>query len=246
VQLAAIVTVSTCVRFALARNSPIPWLMPDELVYAGLGRQLAEGQVTPSLWAYGPLYPLLIAPFERLLSPQRAFEAIQLFNAGAFSLAAVPAFSLARRVLSRDRAIAAAAFVLLVPGGFYTSRAMTEAVAYPLALCALLAIVRAVERQTLRAQALAVTAIGIASCARIELLGLAAVFPVTAAALALRDRRALPARSLWSLLRPYRVLVALGIAGAPLLYAVALRGSVASSHGFAMGGCPRCGLPPRF
>jgi multisubunit Na+/H+ antiporter MnhF subunit len=83
---------------------------------------------------------------------------------------------------------------------------MTEAVAYPLALCSLLAIVRAVERPTLQAQVLAVAAIGLASSVRIELLGLAAVFPVTVVAVALRDRRARPDRSLWSLLRPYRVM----------------------------------------
>jgi hypothetical protein len=53
-QLAAIIIVSTCVRFVLARGASIPWLMPDELVYAGLGRQLAEGQVTSSRWGVGP------------------------------------------------------------------------------------------------------------------------------------------------------------------------------------------------
>lgn len=233
--LAAIVAVSACLRFVSARTAPIPWLMPDELIYAGLGRKLADGTVTSSLWAYGPVYPLLIAPFERVLSPQRAFEAIQLFNACAFSLAALPSFALARRVLSSNRAVVAAGLVLLVPGGFYTSRAMTESVAYPLALCALLAIVRTVERPTLRAQALAVAIIGLTACVRIELLGLALVFAVTVFAVALADRRAQPGRSLSGLLRPYRTLGTLGIAGAALLGVVAIRGAVGASHGFSTG-----------
>ena len=101
-----LVIVSAGIRYALARRIVAPWIMVDELVYSELaksfadaGRFLLRGEHTA---AYGLVYPAILSPawalFDRV--PQ-AYAAAKAINAVVVSLAAIPAYLLARRACSR-------------------------------------------------------------------------------------------------------------------------------------------------
>ena len=183
VWLVGMVAVSSMFRFWLARSSPTPWIMPDEYIYAELSRGLATtghfavngaGMAT---WSYGPLYPLLIAPSWLLTgSATQAYAAIQLINCVAMSSAAVFAYYLGRRVLDKQLAFFLAVLTVLVPSMVYSSKAMTESLAYPVFLAAVLAVTAALERPTRRRQGLALFAIGIAVLTRVEMVMLVPAF----------------------------------------------------------------------
>ncbi|HEU0305164.1 MAG TPA: glycosyltransferase family 39 protein [Gaiellaceae bacterium] len=152
--LAGIVIVSTSLRYALGRGTPAPWIMVDELIYSELaksfadtGRFLVRGEATA---AYGVVYPALIAPAWALFeSVPQAYAAAKAINALVMSLAAVPAYFLARRVLSAPFALAAAAFAVAVPSMVYTATLMTENAFYPLFVAAALVMVLWLERPTM-------------------------------------------------------------------------------------------------
>ncbi len=151
--LVGIVGVSTVVRYVLGRGTPAPWIMVDELIYSELAKSLAEsgrflvrGEATA---AYGIVYPTLIAPAWALFeSVPQAYAAAKAINALVMSLAAVPAYFLARRVLAEPLALAAAALTVAVPSMVYTATLMTENAFYPLFLAAALAMVLWLERPT--------------------------------------------------------------------------------------------------
>ena len=151
--LAGIVTVSTLVRYVFGRGSVAPWIMVDELIYSELAKSLADsgrflvrGEATA---AYGIVYPALIAPAWALFeSVPQAYAAAKAINAFVMSLAAVPAYFLARRVLAEPLALVAAALTVAVPSMVYTATLMTENAFYPLFLAAALAMVLWLERPT--------------------------------------------------------------------------------------------------
>ena len=64
------------------------------------------------------------------------------------SLAAVPAYLLARRVVSGRLALLAAVLTVALPSMVYTGTVMTENVFYPLVLTLTLALVLVLERPT--------------------------------------------------------------------------------------------------
>ena len=147
----AIVAASAFLQTALAWRRPTPGYFPDEYMYAELGRSILE---TGSPLVRGEsahflplLYPLLTAPAWLWADVEHAYRTIQAFNGVAMSLAAIPAFLLARRLRVGDRlAVAAAALAVLLPELLYSSAAMAETLAYPLALATAAAAVAALER----------------------------------------------------------------------------------------------------
>jgi Dolichyl-phosphate-mannose-protein mannosyltransferase len=151
--LTGIVALSTLVRFVLARRIAAPWIMVDEIIYSELAKGFAEsGQFLirgePS-GSYGFVYPLLISPAYALFdSLPQAYEALKAINALLMSLAAVPAYLLARRVLPQGFSLLAAVSAVAIPSLVYTGNVMTENAFYPLFLCAALALVLALERPT--------------------------------------------------------------------------------------------------
>jgi hypothetical protein len=155
----SLVVVSTLIRIALSRRAVAPWIMPDEIVYSDLARSFAatgefarRGHATS---AYGVVYPLLISPAYFVFdSVPRAYAAVKGINAGLMSLAAVPIYVLARRVVSVRGALIAAALTLALPAMGYTATIMTENAFLPLFCVTALALVRALERPTLGRQAL--------------------------------------------------------------------------------------------
>ncbi len=155
--LTGIVVLSVLVRLALARRMVAPWIMVDELLYSELaksfaehGRFLVRGVPSEGL---GVVYPVLIAPaFKLFASVPDAYAAAKWINSIVMSLAAVPAYFLARRVVRPGLALLAALLTVAVPSMVYTGTLMTENVFYPLFLCVALLLVLALERPTVPRQ----------------------------------------------------------------------------------------------
>jgi hypothetical protein len=184
----AVVLVSAVLQTALAWRRATPGYFPDEYMYAELGRSLLE---TGSPLVRGEqaafvslLYPVLTAPAWLWDDAESAYRTIQAFNAVAMSLAAVPAYLLARRLGAGARlSVGAAVLVVAAPELVYAGSVMAEAVAYPLAIAVAWAALRAVERPSVGAQALVLVLGGAAATARIQLavLPLCYVLAVVAA-----------------------------------------------------------------
>ncbi len=207
--LTAIVALSAVVRLVFALRVEAPWIMVDELIYSELGRGLAAGdgfsiRGVPTN-AYGFVYPLLLAPAYAIFdSLPQAYAAVKAINAVVMSLAALPAYFLARRVLPTGLSLLAALLSVSLPSLAYTGEVMTENVFYPLFLCVVLALVLALERPTVGRQLLLLGLCVFAYLTRAQAL---AFFPAIVVAPVLAGR--------W---RSFRVLY--GTLGAAALLAV--------------------------
>src|SRR5439155_10230492 len=171
--LTGLVAVSAAIRLQLSRGSPAPWIMVDELIYSELAKSFAATghflvRDHPS-GGYGIVYPLVIAPAWAVYrAVPDAYAAGKAINSVAMSLAAVPAYFLARRVLSRPLALGAAALAISVPSMVYTATLMTENAFYPIFLATLLAIVVWLERPTTMRTAVMLAAVGVAYLTRAQ------------------------------------------------------------------------------
>lgn len=224
----AAVVVSAFVVYALAGAAiGSPHAFADELLYFEAATSVAEGDglsVRGRSYAYGPLYPLAVAPLVRLApNLEEAWIAAKVLNALFLALTAVPVFLLARRLLDPWPAVAAAGLALAIPSAKYVSILMTESLAYLAAAWALYAMMLAFERPTWGRQVVALVAIGAAVGVRIQFVALAVAYVlalVLAAALVpgrLERPVALARRYL-----PTEAAVALGVGA--LLLLPALRG----------------------
>jgi hypothetical protein len=151
--LVTIVAVSFLLRAWLARGMLGPFIMVDELIYSELAKSFADSLTFAvrgiATTGYGALYPVLIAPgyvaFGRVPD---AYAAIKTINSLLMSLAAIPAYLLARRVAGKGLSLAAAVLAVAVPSMVYTAVVMTENAFYPVFLLATLALVTLLERPT--------------------------------------------------------------------------------------------------
>ncbi len=113
-----------------------PFIFVDELIYSELARSFAAGgeflvRGEPS-GGYGVLYPVLVSPAYVLFdSLPAAYAAVKAINAVLMSLAAVPAYFLARRMLGPGLSLLAALLAVAVPSMVYTGTVMTENAFYP-------------------------------------------------------------------------------------------------------------------
>jgi len=151
--LAGIVVASAIVRYALSRRVAAPWIMVDELIYSELAKSFAAtGHFLirdEHHGSYGFLYPLLISPaWKAFAAVPQAYAAAKAIGSVAMSLAAVPAFFLARRVLSPRPSLFVALLAVAIPSMAYTGTLMTETVFYPVFLCVALALVLMLEEPT--------------------------------------------------------------------------------------------------
>jgi hypothetical protein len=193
--LALLVAGSTALRLWLVSRTQAP-VIPDEFVYAELAHSFRDswafeirGQAI-SVWSFGPLYPMAVSVAYALADDAYgAYRLVLGINCLLWSCAAVPAYLLARRLLAGGPALFVAALSVLVPAGVYTTKVMTESLAYPAFLLACLAVVAALERPTLRAQLLALSAIGLAVLARGQLAALAPAYLTAIGLVALVERR---------------------------------------------------------
>ena len=166
------------------RNVSEWYIMTDELQYLKLGQSLSDGSFPrPTLRGehvelLSLLYPILIAPAVALLSAPEGYQLLHTVNAMLFASTAIPVYLLAREVgVARLPAYVAAALAVVVPWAAITGVVMTESAAYPAFVWALLAIQRALVVPSLRRDAVALAAIGVAFFARTQFIGLAIAFP---------------------------------------------------------------------
>jgi 4-amino-4-deoxy-L-arabinose transferase-like glycosyltransferase len=221
--LAALVLLSTGIRFGAAQAFTTPWIAPDEMVYGLIGE---------SLWTHGTLEVRgLPTPYYSILTPALVGAPLALFDladgvqwarllqALAASLVAVPTYRWAVRMTSTGWALAAAALTLAAPALHYSGFLMTEPLTLTVVAAALLALARAVEEPTMWRYGVFAAWATAAAAVRLQALLLlpAFLFAVALDALAARDR---------ARLRPLAAL-----AGLAALVGVAILGIVVIRNG---------------
>jgi hypothetical protein len=165
-------------RFLAARSIPGPWYV-DEFVYASSARKIAADW-TLLVRDFGGdfyLYPRLLASAWTASSMATTYALAQAINALLITLAVVPIYLWARRLLPPLGRLAVVALVLALPTGLYASLLVTENAFFPAFLLAAFALAVALESPTLRAQLLALAAIGLACSVRLQGLVFALIVP---------------------------------------------------------------------
>ena len=184
--LGGLIAVSAFLRFFLtALRLPTPFYLPDEYTYSALARGIAETgrPVIRNAPAHFPalLEPLLAAPFWLTGDPQLAFRLTQAEHTIAISLAAVPAYLIARRVgLDSRFSLGIAVLVLASPNLVFGSLVVADPIAYPLVLGSVYAAIVALETPSRRTQLAVVGLVGLATFARVQYVLLVPVFVVAA------------------------------------------------------------------
>jgi hypothetical protein len=202
--LATIVLLSFAFRAWLSHGMVAPFIFVDELVYSELARSLADGgerlvRDVPAT-GYGLVYPLLISPayaaFDSLVD---AYDAVKVVNSLVMSLAAVPAYLIARRMLPAGLSLLAAVLAVAMPSLVYTATVMTENVFYPLFLLASLQLVLVLERPTAARIVAMFGVLVLAFATRVQALAFVPALVVAPVLLSWFERRTLREG-----LRPYR------------------------------------------
>jgi hypothetical protein len=171
---------------AALTSQVVDWyVMTDELLYERLAISIANlGSPLPQIHGelignVNQLYPLLLAPFfhDRLVPP--ALLDAHVLNAFVMSSACLPTFLLARAVTgSRRLAYLVAALSVCIPWIPLSSMLMTEVVAYPAFMWAMLAVYRAALSPRSRNDIVMVVALGLATFARTQFVVLFLVVPI--------------------------------------------------------------------
>jgi hypothetical protein len=159
--------------------------LPDEMVFQRLGISIwrdhslvprIHGEFVRSL---DQLYPLLIAPIVGNGYVSDDLTQIRVLNAFLITSACIPAYLLARRVSGRRWVgYLVAVLSICLPWITIAPFILTEVVAYPAFLWAILAIQRALVRPSARTDLVALGAISVAFFARTQLVGLLGVLPL--------------------------------------------------------------------
>jgi hypothetical protein len=184
VAVALLVAVSIVLRVWLGRAVPTPWIAPDEMIYALLGRTLYRtGRLAiegAHSGYYTLLYPVLIGGPLAWASPARGYEVAKALGGVAMSLAAVPAYLWARTVVPPRSAVAVAALTLAIPAFALTGLLMTETLFYPVALTAAWAAARVLVEPTRGRQLTLVALVAAAALVRLQGVVLVLVFATAA------------------------------------------------------------------
>ncbi|HUG65658.1 MAG TPA: glycosyltransferase family 39 protein [Gaiellaceae bacterium] len=196
--LAAIVVGSTVVRAILARDLVAPFIFVDELIWSEIARGIADAgepllrdEPNPG---YSIVYPLLISPVYALVeSLPDAYAGVKAVNALLMSLAAVPAYFLARRVVRDRLALLAALMAVAIPSMAYTGTVMTENAFYPLFLIVTLVLVVVLERPTPLLVVALLALVGLAFATRVQAVAIAPAVLLAPVMLAVFERRSLAA-----------------------------------------------------
>jgi type III secretory pathway component EscS len=192
--LAALVGLSFAVRLVVGWLRATPNYFSDEYLYAELGRSLVESGRPlvrgVELGFPALLQPLVTAPAWLADDVWLSYRLIQALGALAMSLAAVPAYLLARRVgATRPLGLGVAAFTLAIPDLLFASWVLAEPFAYPLLLGAVLTATTAIAEPSRRNGLIFVACAGLAVFARAQFAVLPLCFLAAAVAAGLRERR---------------------------------------------------------
>jgi hypothetical protein len=174
VWLAGIVLASFGGRLFAAVARLTPYYLPDEYIYPSLARSLAE-HGRPLIRGAGVHFPALLDPLVTAPiwlvtdDPLTAFRLTQGVHAILFSLAAIPAYLLCRRLdLPRSIGLAVAALAVAIPDGVYASTMLADPLAYPLVLAAVYTGICVVARPSVRMQLAFAAFSALAVLARIQ------------------------------------------------------------------------------
>src|SRR3954447_13106618 len=172
--VAGIVVASFCGRLIAAAGRPVPHYLPHEYIYPSLARSFAEPG-RPLIRGVGVHFPALLDPLVTAPvwlvthDPVRAYGITQGLHAVFVSLAALPAYLLAKRLgVAPWLAVAVAALAVAVPDGVYASSMLADPLAYPLLLASIYLGRCLVERSTLGLQVAFALASALAVLARVQ------------------------------------------------------------------------------
>ena len=214
--LAALICASIVARAVSGLRIGGLWIVPDEMIWGGLGRRLWEhGDLRlfgEEQRVFGVVYPALVGGPLSLAGLERGYDLLKVLQPIVMSATAVPVYLWARRLASPGWSLLAAALTLAVPGLLYSGLVMSETVFYPVVVLAAWATAAALEEPTPRRQALLVGAVVLATATRLQalVLPLAVLCAAGLYALFLRDaRRAL---RLWPAMAAFLVLGAAWLA----------------------------------
>jgi hypothetical protein len=225
------------VRILLTRSIPAPWIMGDELHYSELARSFASNGVMrfrEEPWTLPTIYPVLVSPAWLATSVETAYAVAKVLNVLLMTLAAIPFFLWARRLVRPVLALVATLLVLLLPAVLYANMIMTESAFLPAFLLWILLAARALERPTLLRQVLAIVSIGLPVAIRAQGIVLVPILLTALLLKVLLDARAdgrLAIGSLVKRLRAYVVTFA-AVGGLALAY-IALK--LVQGHGLSSG-----------
>ena len=121
---------------------------------------------------------------------------MQLLQAVAMSLTAVPVFLWARPVAGARWALAAAGLTILIPGLVYSGLFMSEALYYLVGTLAVWALAASLERPTLVRQGCLLGAVALAFGTRLQAVGLAGTILLALGVVAVAERSFAPFRRL--------------------------------------------------
>jgi hypothetical protein len=189
--LPIIVGVGAALRISVNDAASMPVVFGDELIYTDLAKSFSEtGRlVVRGVTDYGHslLLPVLLSPVYALADDgAAAHAAVQVLNALAMALTAVPAYYLTRRVLTHGWSLGVALLSVLIPATGYSALVMTEALFYPCFVATALALTITLERPTLARQL--VTAALVVALVAVRTQALAFV-PAVASAVAIDGLR---------------------------------------------------------
>ena len=159
-------------------------VMTDELQYVKLALSVAETHSPlpsihgTSVSVANQLYPLVLAPVVGSFASTDAFRAAHVVNAVVMTSAVIPAYLLGRQLLPRGWSLGVAALCVITPWLVLTGFLMSETVAYPAFLWAVLAMQRTLVAPTPGRDLAAAIALGVALLARTQFAALALVLPL--------------------------------------------------------------------
>jgi hypothetical protein len=137
---------ATAYHFLQSRGHATMTVFNDELLYAKLSQSMAAGhglEIRGEHFFFpAPMASVVQAPAWLLSSMTDAYAAAKLLNAAVMSAAVFPSYWLARRVVRPSFALLTAAAAVATPAMVYHGYMMSEALAYPVFLVALVVMAR--------------------------------------------------------------------------------------------------------
>ncbi len=201
VPLLAVYLVLAALYVWQASRREVPSIFTDELELTQLSRSIAEtGLPARRGEAHGftSLVPWLTAPAWWIDDVSSAYATIKYLQALVMAATIVPAYLLARTVVSAPWALFAATATIAAPALSYAPILVEEPFAYPAAALALWLSVRAVAQPAVRSIALAAAACIVAAGVRSQLVALLPALLVPLLVLAWRTPRARRFRATWT------------------------------------------------
>ena len=178
-----------------------PSIFTDELELTLISRAIAHTGHPARLdtpYHFTSLYPYFTAPAWWLHATQEAFDTVKYLGVLAMTAALFPAYGIARIVLTRRWAIAAAVGAVAAPALSYSPILVEEPLAYLAATVAFWLILRATLKPTRGSIVLAFAASLVAAGVRSQLGALVAVLVLALVCVGWRQERLRAWRSTWS------------------------------------------------